>query len=64
MGIGKYNLESEHFQNLTEAYFEAGANKKWTGYLIFCSLIVCLSSFQFGYNIGSINPVTPVNNLI
>jgi hypothetical protein len=61
MGIEKYNIDSEVFQNFNEAYFEAGTNRKWTRFLILCSLTVCLSSFQFGYNIGSVNSVTPVN---
>lgn len=56
MGVEKYKLESDVYQNLSEAC----TNKKWTGYLIVCSLIVCLSSFQFGYNIGSVNTITPL----
>lgn len=36
------------------------SNKKVTGYLLFCSFVVCLASFQFGYNIGSVNSITPL----
>ena len=65
MGIEKYNLDSEVYQNLTENLEAKNAsnNKKWTFYLVFCSFIVCLSSFQFGYNVGSVNSITPVSSI-
>ncbi len=62
MGIEKYNMSSEVAQSLTESHEAQTAtyNKKWTAYLICCSLIACLSSFQFGYNIGSANTISPL----
>lgn len=64
MGIEKYNMNSEVVQSLTESHEAQTApyNKKWTAYLVLCALIACLSSFQFGYNIGSVNTITPVSS--
>ncbi len=35
--------------------------KKWTVYLIFCCLTVAMASFQFGYNISSLNKPSSVS---
>lgn len=34
-------------------------SRKWTVYLVLCCFTVCLGSFQFGYNIGSLNLLSP-----
>lgn len=59
MGFLEENGNSEVYKHLTKP----GNRKKkqrWTLYLALCCMTICLASFQFGYNIGSLNLVTPV----
>lgn len=57
----KYNYsednidEARAYSNLTNNKRPPKANDRWTLYLVFCCVVACLSSFQFGYNIGVTN---------
>jgi len=59
MGFLEENGNSEVYKHLTKPD-NTKINQGWTLYLAFCCITVCFGSFQFGYNIGSLNLVTPV----
>ena len=59
MGFLEENGNSEIYKHLTKPD-NTIINQKWTWYLALCCVTVCLGSFQFGYNIGSLNLVEPV----
>ncbi len=42
---------------------EHPSQHRWTWYLLFCCLTAAIASFQFGYNVASLNSVTQVCNL-
>lgn len=56
MGFFEENGNTEVYKNLTKPD-SCKINQKWTTYLALCCMTVCLGSFQFGYNIGSLNLV-------
>lgn len=59
MGFLEENGNSEVYKNLTKPD-NTKINQRWTLYLVFCCMTISLGSFQFGYNIGSTNLVTPI----
>lgn len=58
MGFLEENGNLEIYKNLTKPD-SSKVNQKWTYYLALCCVTVCLGSFQFGYNIVSLNLVEP-----
>lgn len=58
MGFLEENGNTEIYKHLTKPDSNK-INQKWTLYLALCCVTVCMGSFQFGYNIGSLNLVEP-----
>jgi hypothetical protein len=54
--MSEQQLEAQKFLNNSKS--QPRQTEKWTFNLVFCCLVVSLMSFQFGYNISSLNPVT------
>jgi len=59
MGVFEENGISDVYKNLTKKE-NANLNQRWTLYLVFCCIIVCFSSFQFGYNLSAMNLIEPI----
>lgn len=59
MGFLEENGNSDVYKHLTKPD-NAKTNQRWTLYLVLCCMTVSLGSFQFGYNLGSMNLITPI----
>jgi len=59
MGFLEENGNSSVYKNLTKPD-NTKVKQRWTLNLFLCCITVCFASFQFGYNIGSLNLITPV----
>ncbi|CAF0876193.1 unnamed protein product [Brachionus calyciflorus] len=58
--MGFHNTEdTDIYKNITEKK-EHQTNQNWTLFLFLCVLTVTSASFQFGYNISSLNPPTDI----
>ena len=55
---GNGNFHNHQHQHQSKATGSQGGGGGWTIYLLLCCLTVSLASFQFGYNIASLNPPT------